>query len=143
MSRARIAALALATGLGLVSGCCSNPCRPSFFPRPTACAPTCASCPTCAGCEAGLPIEGAEFGVPIQQGPILDGYVPPGVAPGVPPGVAPGVPPGVPVVPGPLTTPAPGPQVPLPLNTPPDRLVPTPAQPEPYQPSGRGFLHGV
>jgi hypothetical protein len=122
MSRVRLAALTLAASLGLVSGCGSlSNC--SLFGR---CNRGCA--PACAGCEVG---EVGGFGAPIEQGPLLEGYVPPAGSPGVP------------VVPGPIPAPGTVPQPQLPLTTPPDRLVPTPAQPEPYQPSGRGFQHGV
>jgi hypothetical protein len=122
MSRARLAALTLATGLGLVSGCSSLSNHSLFGHCTRGCAPA------SAGCEVG---DIGEVGAPIGEGPILDGYVPPAGTPGVP------------VVPGPIPTPGAVPQPPLPLTTPPDRLVPTPAQPEPYQPSGRGFQHGV
>jgi hypothetical protein len=133
MSRARLAALTLATGIGLVSGCSTISNCPLFGRCSRGCAPA------CAGCEVG---DFGEAGAPIEGVPILDGYVPPAAAPGVPvvPGPVPA--PGA-LVPGPVPTPGVVPQSPLPLTTPPDRLVPMPAQPEPYQPSGRGFQHGV
>jgi hypothetical protein len=101
MLRRRLAALSLAAGLSLAGGC-STFCNHPLFGH---CGPSCA--PVCD--------EGA-VGFPVEEGPLLNGYIPPGTT-------AP-----VPVVPAPGT--------PQPLTQPPDRLVPAPAQPEPYAPSG-------
>jgi hypothetical protein len=106
MLRTRLALLALAAGLGLVSGC-AELSHHSWFGRGTACGPG---------------YESFSEGPPGFDGPVLEGAAPYVGQPGYP--AAPG-----------LTRPvAPGDVMPQ-LSTPP-RLVPQPqAQPSPYTPS--------
>jgi hypothetical protein len=129
MSRARWAAWGLVASLGLASGCCTLGNRPFFRP----CCST-GACPSgaCASGDCAPECEGCAQGLPVSEGPALQDYgVPPGMTQTLPPGA---LPPGV-LPPGATTVPqlSPQPTVP-PLSPPPDRLVPHPAQPEPYRP---------
>jgi hypothetical protein len=114
MVRARLAALVLASGLGLACGCTYLANHPLFGSR--------GSTP-CVGCETGS--------IPVTEGPVLQDYNPTGTPP-------PGVPAGVPLLNGQpgangIGDLTPQPTVP-PLSTPP-RLVPQPQAPvEPYRP---------
>jgi hypothetical protein len=120
MSRARWAAWGLSASLALTSGCCSLCNRPLLGH----CCPGSCGTPACESCAEEVPVAG---------GPILQDY---GTAPVVP-GPAAALPP-VALPPAPNTVPplAPQPTVP-PLSPPPgSRLVPQPAQPEPYHPGG-------
>jgi hypothetical protein len=114
MLRTRLAAVALAAGLGLVSGC-GESCHSSLFSRFRTCSGSAGCCP--AECASGL--EGG-YG-PACDGPVLDQGAPyygQPAYPAAPPAGAPAAPPG---------------EV-MPQLTAPPRLVPQ-AQPTPYTPS--------
>jgi hypothetical protein len=127
MVRTRLASLALASGLGLISGCfnladqiASWHCCPlgcgggSCSPAASCCPPACSCCPPAGGCCNGGGFEagyGYGYGVPVE-GPALQG----GPIMNVPP-------------------PPPPAEAAVPMPTVPPRLVPMPQSvPVPYVP---------
>ncbi len=155
MFRSRIARVALAAGLGLVSGCMGMSQHSWFRRAPVMCCGQCEGgcCGPCEGgcCAGGDGVMGGYEGGPVldgggyEGGPVLDGGGPVlGPAPGdlmVPP--PPPLPPAPPLAPG-AVAPPPVPDYGAPQLAPPPRLVPQPAPPTMYQPTqARGRLLGL
>src|SRR5229473_6720402 len=117
MFRGRLAALALAAGMGSLSGC-TYLCNHPWFGKGNAC---CQPQGTCCGseCSGGCP---GSCSPGCEGGPMLDSYAPMMNSPGIPQGA--------------IMAPPPPPQATTmpPLSAPP-RLVPQPqSQPIPYSP---------